>query len=99
MQELEFYSGIRELLGDLDPNEYTNRKLQFYATTALEQLAAELEYLIREGELIGLVADATTYPLPEDLLSIIWLSYGNLPLDPASTWLWDRDGTTWRLRR
>lgn len=86
----------RRLIGSPDVNDVSDRNLLPDLITALEWLAMELKYLIKEDKVITLVADQVNYPLPADLLTIIWLSYNNNKVVAASTWMWDRDGTDWR---
>jgi hypothetical protein len=96
MTDFEMLAFTRRLIGSPDVNDVSDRNLQPDLITAMEWLSAELGYLIREENLVTLVAEQVTYPLPSDLLSIIWLSYNNNKIVPASTWAWDRDGTNWR---
>lgn len=97
MTTQDLYGNFREVIGSPDPNRITNQRLSTYLVTALEQFAAEMNYLIKEdSDFFLLAADQAEYPLPDEVLSIMWVSWNDLLLDPASTELWDRDGTTWR---
>jgi hypothetical protein len=96
MDDIEMYSLMRELIGDPPVEQVSQRKLQPYMASALNWLAAELKYLIREENLITLVAGQVNYPLPSDLLFVLWLSYNNNKIDGSSVWVWDRDGFGWR---
>lgn len=96
MTDIELYSLVRELVGDPSPNDVSQRKFMPYVISATEWLASELEYAVKEDNVITLVAGQVTYPLPADLLTVVWISYNNLKLEPSSLFTWDRDGTAWR---
>lgn len=96
MTDLELYANIRELLGDPPPDRLSQRKLQVYVISALEWFAGECKYLVKEDNCLTLVTGQVSYPLPPNVLSVIWLSYNNVKIPPSSTWTWDRDGLRWR---
>lgn len=91
------YAELREMIGSPDVNKTSNVKLDSYLIPALEWLASRLEYLIREDDsLLTLVEDQRKYRLPEDVASVLWLSFNDNRLTPASLPGWDRDGTDFR---
>lgn len=95
MIENEFYSDLRELIGNPNTNAVTNRKLRPYLVYSLEYLAEELEYNVVTSD-IALVADQLEYTLPSDLTHIVWVEWNTNRLEPFTTFGWENDGTDWR---
>ncbi|SRR5260221_310312 len=91
------FSHFRRLIGDPSKEEVSNRDLQDHMIPSLDYLATKLQYLVREDDFaIHLVAGRTEYVLPGDLLWILWTSWNNLRLTPASQYKWDRDDSNFR---
>lgn len=89
---------MRELCGNVNVNEVSDRQLDSYLTASLTWLAAELKFDIVTDESIGLTADVAEYALPQDLLFLIWVEYGDPAqrLEPTSPYFMDREGN-WRI--
>lgn len=97
MDQLEVYAELRELIGSPSVNTTPNIKLDSYLVPALEWLADELRYLVREDDtLLSLSAGVRRYPLPSDILTVMSVWHNNNRVDPASIYFWQRDGTDHR---
>lgn len=97
MTEAELYSEVRELIGNPQVNEVSNRQLRKYLIGACEWLADQLKYaVVTDDSAILLVEDQVEYSLPSELCWIVWVEWNAIKLDPATTYGWEREGTGWR---
>jgi hypothetical protein len=96
MNRAEMYGELRELIGNPDPNDVTNRQLESMIIPALERLAVELKYFVRTDTTFTLVEDQLEYILPDDLLSMILVEWNQIRIQPSSIYQWDREGLDYR---
>lgn len=97
MTERVLLSEFRERIGAPSPNDVSDRRLRSYSTSAMEWLAGEVGSNVRTDE-FSLVINSSTneYPLPSDLLSMVWMEWNGTRLEPASISERDRDQENWR---
>lgn len=96
MNRLEIYSSLRELIGNPDVNDVTNKQLDAMIVPALEWLAVKLEYAIYTDSSFQLRADVSEYTLPQDFGILVFAEWNSLRLIPASVYEWQRSGTDYR---
>ena len=93
----ELYKHFRILIGNPSKEEVANDELRDHLIASFDWLANKLKYLVRQdNQGVTLVASQIEYPLPKDLLWIIWISWNNEKLTPASQYRWDRDESNFR---
>lgn len=92
----EIYAELRELISNPDPNDVSNRQLESYIVPALERLAIELKYSIVTLDTFPLVADQLEYILPNDVMSVIFVEWNEIRIQPSSIYQWDREGLDYR---
>lgn len=96
MNRLELYSEFRELIGNPDPNDLTNRQIESYLVPALEWLAVQLNYSIHTNDTFPLVEGEREYQLPPDFGSMVLVEWNSMRLAPSSIYQWDREGFNYR---
>lgn len=97
MTEAELLGRLRERIGGPDRGEVSNDRLQEYVSLALVRLADELEFrVIEDDTTLALVAGQRDYPLPDEVLSVLWVEHADHRLEPVSLTAEDRDRSNWR---
>lgn len=91
MNRLEIYAALRELIGNPDPNDVSNRQLDAMLVPALEWLAVKLDYAIYTDKTFPLRAEVIEYSLPPDFGSMIYVEWNTNRLLPSSIYEWQRD--------
>jgi hypothetical protein len=92
----ELYAEFRELVGNPDPNDFSNRQIESYLVPAMEWLAVQLNYAIRTDSTLVLKADQVEYNLPEEFGSMIFVEWNAVRIQPSSVYQWDREGSDYR---
>lgn len=93
MNRLEIYSALRELIGNPDPSDISNRQLDAMLVPALEWLAVKLDYAIYTDSSFEIRAEVREYNLPQDFGLCVYAEWNSVRLIPASIWEWQRSGT------
>lgn len=97
MTKPELLAELRDEIGNPDQEVISDRVLTRWLEKGMHWLAGELPFnLTTEEQVLALVADQQTYPVPKGLQRIQWLEYGTSKLTAATTDQWDDEGTAWR---
>lgn len=92
MTDKELFGHVRERIGNPDRGDVSNDRLRDYVQRALVQMADELQFrTVTDDQALALVADQMDYPLPSDVLSILWVSWSDRRLEPFGLGEFDRD--------
>jgi hypothetical protein len=88
---------LRERIGPVTVQEVSDRRLSSYITFAMDWLAGELGFNVKEDNFsLVLSAGVSEYPLARDVLSIIWMEWNSIRLEPVSISQRDRDRENWK---
>lgn len=89
---------VRQNIGRPLKNAVEDKEIDGYVLSALDWLAGEIpDFQTRTDSTgMGLVASQAEYPLPGDVLEIIFVEWNGNKLEPRSIWEWDRLGTDYR---
>jgi len=96
MNRAQLYAELRELIGNPDANDVTNKQLDSMLVPALEWLAVKLDYSIYTDTRFQIIADKGEYLLPQTFGSMIFVEHNSIRLTPSSIFEWQRDGTDYR---
>lgn len=97
MTERVLLSHIRERIGAPNKTDISDDRLRGYVVDAAERLAEELESFVRTDETaIALEANVQEYPLPPDILTVLWVEHNNMRLEPVGINELDSGRTNWR---
>ncbi len=87
---------LRVLIGNPNNREVPNRDLNGFLATSLTWLSDELKWDVRTDDNIGITAGEPAVPLPQDFVTMIWVEWNDVRLDPTSMTNLDREGN-WRI--
>lgn len=71
-------------------------ELDDFLIDALDLLAVELGYSVRQNDTVGLVAGQQEYPLGASLQYLLWVSWNDTRLEPVSVSALNRDQTNYQ---
>jgi hypothetical protein len=94
MTRSELRDLVRQSIGRPPKNQVEDSEIDAYFNSGLTFLAGELDYRVRIDSLsLVLTAEQRRYPLPDDVLEIVWVEWNSNRLESRSIWEWDRLGT------
>lgn len=97
MTTSELLARLRQRIGNPNKSEVSDLALLDCVNASLVELADELQFrVVTETQAIGLVAEQQDYSVPNDILSILWVSHNGKRLEPAGLTERDRDLDEWR---
>ena len=93
MTRNELYSELRDLIGNPDPNDVTNKMLESAIVPALERLAVELNYNVQTDVQFPLIAETREYQLSDNFSYIVYIEWNDVRLVPSSIYQWEIEGS------
>lgn len=97
MTEKVLLGKLRSKIGNPPTTEVTLAELQSHVADALDWLAETLRFrVVTDEQAILLVEDQREYPLPTQMIRLIWAEWNTNRLTPTSTYRNEREGSNWR---
>lgn len=97
MTTADLLGRLRQRIGNPNKVEVSDLALLDAVNAALVELVDELQFrVVTDTSSIALVAEQQDYGLPNDVLSILWVSHNDRRLEPLGLAERDRDLEEWR---